>query len=349
MTRSKTPPVQDKVSQYLRAAQKGADWIESNQSSDGSLGSEPGLGPIYKTTYALVMTGRLDAAWRLMDHITARYMPEPGVFRAAGESKLDQDGVFYRTCYILRAALCLGRFDVASPAALSHLYRYQHRSGGFCGGLRPAARRRINPLDTCMGGWLCLYTARLDRAIRAGDFLVRLIRNQPRMPERLYFHTDSRTGRCVTAFDPGTDVCYYSDRKKDKQWFFVTGAIMGFLADLFRATGNRSYLRTATKLFAYEKGMHPRSFEWPCKCKVGWGAALLYSVTGDAMHRTMATKVADVTLLGPQCRNGGWKTLWFPLSDDGEGFDVSAMELTAEFTFELCEIAKALSRVASRR
>ena len=112
---------------------------------------------------------------------------------------------------------------------------------------------------------------------------------------------------------------------------------------------NRSYLRAATKLFAYEKGMHPRSFEWSCKCKVGWGAALLYSVTADAAHRSMATKVADITLLKPQCGNGSWKSLWFPLSDDGDGFDVSAMEVTAEFTFELCEIAKALAHVAPRR
>jgi hypothetical protein len=237
VTYKRTRQVQSKVSQYLHAAQKGADWIESNQAPDGSLRSDAGLGPIYKTTYALVIAGRLDAAWRLMDHIVARYMPGPGVFRAVGESELDRSGVFYRTTYILRAALCLGRFDVASPAAFSHLYRYQHRSGGFCGGLRPADRRRINPVDTCMGGWLCLYTARLDRAVRAGDFLVRLIQNQPRMPDRFYFNTDSRTGRCVTAFEPGTDVCHYSARNQDKQWFFVTGAVMGFLADLFRATG----------------------------------------------------------------------------------------------------------------
>jgi hypothetical protein len=63
----------------------------------------------------------------------------------------------------------------------------------------------------------------------------------------------------------------------------------------------------------------------------------------------MATKVADITLLKPQCGNGSWKSLWFPLSDDGDGFDVSAMEVTAEFTFELCEIAKALAHVAPRR
>ena len=75
---------------------------------------------------------------------------------------------------------------------------------------------------------------------------------------------------------------------------------------------------------------------------VGWGAALLYSVTRDGAHRRMAEKVADVTFLKSQHTDGSWEKLEFPVFDDGRGRTLSNVEITAEFTFELCEIAKAL-------
>ena len=118
--------------------------------------------------------------------------------------------------------------------------------------------------------------------------------------------------------------------------------MMGYLADLYRATQSKKYLQAAVKMFDFEKGMNPRSFSWPCKCKVGWGAALLYSVTGDPDHRKMAEKVADVTFLKTQCRDGSWEQMNFPTHDDGRGHLSSSLEVTAEFTFELSEIVKAL-------
>jgi len=328
---------------YRAAYGKGADWLESRQTKDGSIDPAGGIASSYKATFALVIAGRLDAAWRLMDCIVAKYVTAPGEFHAEGETDFDRAAAFYRATYIVRAALCLGRFDVASPAALSHLYRYQHRSGGFCASLERSGRRLINPVHTCMGGWLCLYTARLDRAVRAGDFLVRLVQGQPQLPDRFYFHTHARTGRCVTEFEEGAGVRHYSDRKLAKQWFFVTGAIMGFLSDLYRATGRSTYLQTARQLFDYEQGMNPRGFRWPSKCKVGWGAALLYSVTSDPAHRAMAMKVADVTFLDAQHKDGSWDELTLLQQDDGTGVTLSSFETTAEFTFELCEIIKAIS------
>ena len=327
-----------------RAAQKAADWIESRQSADGSIDRAGGIASIYKTTFALVAAGRLPAAWRLMDFVADHWMTEPGEFHINDESWLDKATAFYRNCYILKAALRLGRFDIASPAALDHLFRYQHRGGGFCPGLNRAGRHRVNSMHACMGGWLCLYATRLDRAVRAGDFLLNLIRKQPDMPNRFYFFTNTRTGRCITKFDPGTAVVHVADRKLPRQQFFQVGAIMGFLADLYRATGKAKYLRGAEKMFTVDQGMHPRSFEWPSKCKAGWGAALLYSVTGNRAHRRTAERVARTTMLRSQRRDGSWPDFQFPQRDDGTGFVISSMELTAEFTFELCEMAKAMAR-----
>lgn len=331
-----------KVQQYRQAAQKAADWIESCQSANGAIDPQGGIAPIYKTAFALVTSGRLHAAWRLMDYIAEHYMTEPGEFHAKGEGEFDEAFTFYRNGYILMAALRLGRFDIASPAALAHFRRYQDRSGGFFANLQHRYRSQINPLHSVMGGWICLYTGQLNRAVQAGDFLVRLIQGQPALPRRFYFYTDAKTGRCVTDYPQGMRISYLADRKGPRQHFYYSGAIMGYLADLYRATGCKKYLQAAVKMFDFEKGMNPRSFSWPSKCKVGWGAALLYSVTGDPAHRKMAEKVAGVTFLRAQRRDGSWEQMNYPIHDDGSGFVISSLELTAEFTFELSEIVKAL-------
>ncbi len=332
------------VDRMRRGAQKAADWIESQQSADGSIDLAGGIGSIYKTTFTLVAAGRLHAAWRLMDFIAKNWMTQPGEFHVKNETAFDKATAFYRNCYILRAALCMGRFDIASPAAMDRLFKYQHRSGGFCMSLKGSERKRVSPTHTSMGGWLSLYTARMDRAVRAGDFLLKLIRSQPDMKRRFYINADATSGRCIRTFEQGTAFTHVVDTKLRVQQFFHAGAMMGFLSDLYRATGKVKYLRGAETLFAHDQRMHSRSFEWASKCKVGWGSALLHSVTGKAAQRRVAEKVAQVTMIKNQRRNGSWADLLFPTRDDGSGVVLSSMEVTSEFTFELCEMVKALSR-----
>ena len=194
------------------------------------------MASVYKTTFALVATGRLHAAWRLMDYIAKNYMTEPCEFHADNDNERDDWMAYYRNCYVLIAALRLGRFDIASPTAIKHFLRYQHQSGVFCGSFERSKRRQINTLFTCMGGWICLYAAQWRCAVAAGDFIIRLIKNQPAMPRRFYVETEARTGQCIVDFDPGTGIAHFVNQKRACQNFFYSGAMMGFLADLYRAT-----------------------------------------------------------------------------------------------------------------
>ncbi len=67
-------------------------------------------------------------------------------------------------------------------------------------------------------------------------------------------------------------------------------------------------------------------------------------MTGNPKHKILAEKVADKTFIETQNSDGSWKGFYAPLSDDfKDGVDVSAEELTAEFVFELTEIAKCLA------
>lgn len=329
---------------YVAAAGRAADWLQSQQQPDGAIAPEEGVAAIYKAGAALTAAGRPNAAWRLMDDIVRRFQREPGAFRRDDENDRDQMSGFYRACWVLLGALRIGRFDVASPAALGHVYSFQDdKTGGFLATLDRSAQTQINTLHTAMAGWLCLYTARLDRARRAGDWVLDLLARQPDWPDRFYFKTDAQTGECITDHPHNASILAFTDKKRDKQFFFLSGLVMGYLSDLYRATGEARYLDGALEMFAFERDTNPKGFRYPSKCKVGWGAALLYSITGEPAHRQLAADVADITFIEAQCEDGRWDAYNCVANDDATAFfEVSAVEMTSEFLFELCEIIKAL-------
>src|SRR6266571_2416591 len=115
--------LEQRIGSYTQAAQRGADWIEAQQQANGAIDPQSGVAAIYKTAFALVTAGRLTTAWRLMDYIASDLTVSPGQFSIRGEA--EHLAAFYHTCYILKAALRLGRFDVASPAALQSVYQRQ--------------------------------------------------------------------------------------------------------------------------------------------------------------------------------------------------------------------------------
>jgi hypothetical protein len=61
---STSPPrtLSEKVEAYRAASQKAADWLVAHQHPNGSIDPAGGVGSMYKATFALVTSGRLDAA-----------------------------------------------------------------------------------------------------------------------------------------------------------------------------------------------------------------------------------------------------------------------------------------------
>jgi len=156
--------------EYVESIEKAANWLEAQLTGEGAIAPAGGMGAMYKTGAALAAAGRLNAAWRLMDDTVRRFQRAPGEFRQDNETELDRSESFYRTCWILMGALRMGRFDVASPAALEHVYAFQDdATGGFFSTLEESAQTQISAVHTTMAGWLCLYTARPERARHAGD------------------------------------------------------------------------------------------------------------------------------------------------------------------------------------
>ena len=195
-----------------------------------------------------------------------------------------------------------------------------------------------------MGGWACLYAGQYQAAIRAAEFLARIVGIQREMESRFYIYYDPESDALVTDFPADESISYTCDVHRSRQHFFFVGAPIGYLADVYKTTGDRRFLDAALRYFDFESRTNPKGFSWPSKCKSGWGAAVLYSVTQEPAVRQLAEKVANETFLATQEADGSWPTFHYPTKDDHSAFiEVSMAELTAEYVFELTEIVRGLS------
>jgi hypothetical protein len=161
----------------------------------------------------------------------------------------------------------------------------------------------------------------LEPAEKAGEFLIRMDElNAKAMsddPGRYYFNFDPKTESLVTEPTPGENLNCFVDTVGAKQHFYFVGTSMALLADLYAATGKEKYLTAAEELARFEQRLNPAGLKWPSYCKVGWGAAELYAVTGKPEHRVMAANVSEVTFMAAQTKAGGWEDMFYPLRDEG--------------------------------
>ncbi len=333
----------ERLRKYILGAQKGAAWLAAQQGDDGSLLPEWGVGSVYKTLWAFIGTGHLREAHLLLNWTRDHLMTAPGEFHVPNENAFEAGQTLYRNAFVVIGALKLGRFDVASPAALQRTLQYQHRSGGFFATIPADGEGQLNPLFAAMGGWTALYFGRYPEAKRAGDYLALIMDLQPGPADELFFVYDTRTGALVADPPAGERLAYRIDATNPRQHFFYSGISAGFLAELYQATGEARYLDYAEKYVAFSRRSGGQAFHWPSKCKDGWGAALVYRITHKPEHLELAQQVADITFLGAQHENGHWDDFVVPFHDDYTGVTLPGLEITAEFTFELMEVVKGLS------
>jgi len=334
----------ERLRRYILAAHKGASWLSAQQNDDGSIFPEWGVGSVYKTLIAFINTGHLREAHLLLNWTKDNLMTAPGEFHAENEGAFETYQTLYRNAYVVIGAQRLGRFDVASEAALERILEYQDDSGGFLATIPEDGKAQLQPHWAAMGGWAALYCGHYAEARRAGDFIAKLMDLQPEPEDKLFFVYDTSTGGLITSAPAGNAVGYWIDTKDPEQRFFQAGISAAFLVDVYLATQDSRYLSYAERYVNFSlRCSDPRSFRWPSKCKDAWGAAAVYSITRNPDYSRLAQRVADVTLLGSQHENGSWDEWVPPFPDLGAGVRLPAVELTAEFTFEIMEVVKGLS------
>jgi hypothetical protein len=311
---------------FQSAVDRATAWILSHQESDGSFGDVESLTHYMALPAALLYLGHPGAAARLLPYLKQTFLkpdgdydfppqnPKPGHL---AEAK-------YGPAWMIFSAHVNGAYDMSLPA-MPHLLKFQHAgTGGVFG--RPdhaeAGKGILHVLVTTCAGQAAIVTGYLNEARRIGDFLVdALIAENPDLNREFYPIWDTERGlRTDEEAPPAPNMPRVLLKDEPDQHHFVTGFMISFLTDLFRATGEQKYLDGA--LTMYEFGVGPKGAIYGCTAthKFGWGCTSLYRETGDAAHLESACKIAEFLIDHAQ-------------DPDGSMVHYSFIPSTAEWTY----------------
>ncbi len=322
---------------------QGGNFLVGRLAPNGPIMSEPNLSYVYKAIWGMFASGvEREIIARLLDWTGKEALQPNGDFYFPGEGpeyKVLQR--VYRPLTFLKVAAWMSHPLAKNELVLNRILQYQHgKSGGVFNYIGdnpndPKEQATIGSLDTSFFGHLMVALDMRDHAIRAGDWIRRLVEaNEENMLQRGFMFTQmTPDGNLVTDVKQGEKILKIVDNKDSKQEFWQVGTTMAYLCVLYDALRDRwgwreeqarPYLNCALKLLNFETSMPLYTYLWPSKCKVGWGAGELLKVlmkyergTAEQVEKTyrVCEKVAVFTFMDNQLPNGGWSCMHYPLSD----------------------------------
>jgi hypothetical protein len=311
------------ITRMETAMTRGANWLIDRFAPKGPIMGVRDLSLCHKAVWGLYEDGRIAEVERLFDWIAANACMGVGRYGFPEEPPFNNEmQLLYRFLTFGKIAERLRHPAFANDETREETITYQHESGGVFGNKDKAEyMATLNPLFTSFFTEWALAAGLAEPAVRSADFLADIVEmNGPHMaadPGRFYYLFDPQAGALVTEAAPGEEIACFVDTLKTKQYFYYIGTAMAALADTYAAHGDARHLAAAEELAAFEQRLNPVGLRWPSYCKIGWGAAQLYRLTGDPAHRLMAANVSEVTFIGAQTAAGGWEDMYYPVRDTG--------------------------------
>ena len=348
------------VEQCRETIDRALAWLRAN---DGRIATMADLASHYKAPYLYSVLGDPVHARAYADLIGARYLQPGGDFRTRPDAKgwdhlpcSPANRYVYSNGWLVVGFQKMGLYGLARKG-LEFVRRFQSPDlGGFCSRYA-AARGAVVPdyLDsssTSSAGMALLACGQVEAAVRAGEFVLRLLDAQPQ-PEHFYFSswetgkglmTDVFGDEDQNALRGRKQFCLSAEADPRYELVWLVGKPMKFLARLYEATGDRRYLAGAAALFDFFHRLPEGRWANYANCKTMWGGAELYRHTGEARYGETAVRILE-WMCDSQRPWGGWvHWLWYA-TDDEQPFS-AALDLVQELCGEMSDTLFDLSGAA---
>lgn len=336
-------------------AEKGklaASWLASMQSERGTYRglTEPDADGLYadvediccyyKGPQGLAANGQALAATRGLRYVVNRFMTPEGDFRTSVEKRAAGSYTvkycnLYPAFWLLGATVDLRAYSIARKIFRFMLTCSDERTGGFrslVGNQSPI----VDSNSTAAGLLSCIMGGATERAVGAGDFLIRMIDEQPD-PDKYYIRWMPGDGP-ITEYDEDVVKFYVISQAEAGQWYFQIGLAMCALAKLYEWTGEERFLAGSVRYFDFLISCHPDTTCTPPTGKTGWGAAILYRLTKDRRYLKTAQAVMEF-ILGCQ-QEEGW--ILQPPNTCLEDSIRNALDTTGEYCTWMSRVATEL-------
>lgn len=291
----------DRIQAYNEAVSRALAWITSHQEADGGFG--PGVETMSHHMVlgaTLLYTGHPDSAVRLMPYLRGRFVKPEGGFdppevRHGRQSALLERG--YAPAWMIYSSHVNLAFDISLGGMRELLELQDPVSGGLFGTVDDAKRGRgiINAAVTTVACQAALATGHLTAAMRMADHLAdNLVEANPDLNRYFYPVWDTEAGLRTDPEAPiGPNMPRVIVRGERDQHHFLTGMMIGVLADAAAVFRNRKYLDAALMIYEFVARCAPEVYSSTASHKLAWGCAWLYRRTGDVRHLESACRVCD--------------------------------------------------------
>ncbi len=324
------------IGRFRTAKRLGAEWLLDRVGPDGQVAPLREGFHFYRLPWTFTVAGHSEAAAAVCGWIREHMLTPAGDFDRG--HRLLLDAYAYRNATLVYGAHMARQFDLSSRGLEFILAMQDEQSGGFPNDRGPdGTLSDVMDLPyTCGCGLACIALGRLEAAQRVCQFLERVWNDQAQTPERLYYSFSRRRQAVITTFDDRQAFWHVveSQRAKRQRWT-VGGLAAAFLCRLYMVDPDPAYVSLARRFQAFSMRSTPRQFDYPQVCKSGWGAALLYQVTGESEYAEWAIKLGD-WFADTQAGDGSWVF-------DDDATEGQTLELTAEFVAHVDSIIGCLA------
>ncbi len=346
------------ISKAEIAIKRGLEWLIAENSSIDTITD---FAAHYKAPYLYSVTGLRERSRKYADLLERSYLREDGDFRMSADEKGWQhmpaspgNRYIYGNGWAIAGLQKIGAYGVARKG-LKFLERFQDPdTGGFFSRYnikeKKIDRTRLDTSSTCSGVLAFLACGRFEDAIRGGDFLLRMMDEQPQ-GNRYFFTTLEKGGGILpdvfheenaAAFNGRKHFCVSTEHNALYEMVWFIGMPMKILGVLYDLTSERKYMEGAIAYFRFFNMLSEGRWLNNSGTKVMWGAAELYRLTGDPELKNAAVKYLD-WLVRSQNESGVWvHSLWYK-SIEEQPFQAT-LDLVQEYVSEFSDVLYSLYR-----
>jgi len=317
------------------------DWAAALvDEAEGFTGAGKVINAYYKSVVAFATGGRVAEARKIAGFVQKTFLAGGNV-NGRKDDPTAGGLANYRNAWIGRGLHALGRYDMSVPIG-DFIETQMHPGHGGLAMLPhlPEAQREYEWGSTGSAVLSLLAMGRIAAAIRGGQFLRGMVEEQPVTRGLLLLRRDAN-GRLIESTErQGLATIYAIDVGARGQIYWYLGIAMNAFANLYLATGDRSWIDAGYKVHGILEGCDPEYLTNISNGKVAWGLAGMYAATRDPRFAQLALECwswhYDI-----QSPDGRWLRVGQIASLDEQPLHVT-LDTTLERAFYMFELSRTL-------
>jgi len=315
------------VTKALNTVSLVKKWLDQNEKAIREIQD---IHAHYKACYLHAVTGNPVKSRYYADIMQNRYLRSDGDFRTEENHKgwyslpcNPANRYVYTNGWIVTGLQRMGAYYPARRG-LEFLCKMQDpETGGFYSAYDIAEKlpdtKYVDTSSTSAAGFALLACGQEERAIQAGEFILKHLSCQPELNR--YFFSSWAVGSGVRTDVFGDDdqnsvygrkqVCLDLKGDPHSELIWLLGKPMKFLCRLYELTRDKRYLEGAITLFECFEVMEESKYENLSSCKIMWGGSELYRYTGEEKFGEISCRMMK-SICDMQDPSGVWLCrLWY--------------------------------------